>query len=933
MDRHKISGWLLSVTIIVLVLVLSVFISYFNIPAIIKFLIVVIPCSALYILASGNASGSRQNFNHKQGFSTSLAILQKIKNKEKKVTVQRVFELLKLLICKQHSFSKKSISVSTTARTRENLKIDNIGTSHIPESPQRSVVKPASPKLPILDSGRIQRSYVNQVASKAPVRERDSLWYDTSDDRPDLPEELVPSSNSSIEDLINSLEYVNNSKFRCFAAELLGQRGSTATPAISALLVACVDVDETVRRTALNSLELIDPGWPQNPEVKKAFPELTEVFKHSLCFKHSYDDDVSKVAYKLLQKIGKPAISSLANLIVEEEDKIEYQVRAIWLIKDIGPSAASAVPQIIQALSNKASRVRIAAAEALVYFNSVAKADIPITISEFIVGLGDRDIDVRKAMVACLLATKPAVPDLLPLLAAKNSNVCESVADALIQIGPHAVPILLKTVLRWYDNPKEKYQRITVATMQILRSIEIDTSVIMPRVALALLELDLDIKKEDDIKALVDCLSQCIVQQSPQPAFDEDVRDTATVNRDESGKKKLGFTIHEDMLDENVRDTITASSDSSSRCFHKQVVLEVCEILRQQIATSQDKSKIWQIYTKTLSLAKACDCDALTQIISKFDPLVGEQNISDNSLAIEQTVSSLLKQASKNLETLETAWLLAKRLNQPSLRREVQQQICLQLIQVANSNLLVTKLIESSLYPAEISPIIHSSFERYSPLPSSPWKPFLDQFNLDELPQIHQVYAVLEHYDKASQLAEAVGNYRHAAHYHHLMGLSDREIAFRMLDLAERSGDRAVIVEAHQKMAEIFLQEGSYRTALSHFQKAGNHERARYCYEKLGKSVENIPQPFQSSSSKVQQSSSQAEQIELNEHKARLLQLLYGDHEQCRRLFRYERERSPNKTEMELYKDAISRLLRDRRSHLNSGPSKSPVRKSGRIGF
>jgi tetratricopeptide (TPR) repeat protein len=933
MNRHKISGWLLSGTIIVLALVLSIFISYFNIPAIIKFLIVVIPCSALYILLSENASGSRQSFGNKQGFKFSLKIPQEMKNKEKKVTVQRVFELLKLLLCKQHSFLKKSTSVSTTARTGEHMEIGGIGTSHIPETPQRSVVKPVSPRLSIHDSDRIQRPYVNQVASKAPVRERDSSWYDTSDDRPNLPEELAPSSNSSTEDLINALEYVNNSKFRCLAAELLGQRGSTATPAISALLVACIDVDGTVRRTALNSLELIDPGWPQNPEVKKAFPKLTEMFKHSFCFKHSYDDDVSKVAYGLLQQIGKPAISALAHLILENEDKIEYQVHAIWLLKDIGPSAASAVPQLIQALNNKASRVRIAAAEALVYFNFVAKVDIPITISEFMVGLGDRDIDVRKAMVACLLATKPAVPDLLPLLATKNPNICESVADALIQIGLHAVPILLETILRWYDNPKEKYQRITTAAIKILRSIEIDTSVIMPRVALALLDLNLDIKKEDDIKALVDCLSQCIVQQSPQPIFDKNVRNTTTVNSDELGKKQLGFNIHGDMPDEDVSDTTTAHSDSSSRCFHKQVVLEVCKILRQQIATSQDKNKIWQIYTKTLSLAKACDCDALTQIISKFDPLVGEQSIKDDSLAIEQTISFLLTQASRNLETLETAWLLSKRLNQPLYRREVQQQLCLRLVQVGNSNLLVTKLIESSLRPAEISPIIHSSFERYSPLPSSPWKPFLQQFDLDDLPQIHQVYAVLEHYDRASQLAESVGNYRHAAHYHYLMGLSDREIAFRMLDLAERSGDRAATMEAYQKMAEIFLQEGSYRTALSHFQKAGNYERARYCHEKLEKSVENIPRPCQSPSSKVQQSSSQADQVELNKHKEKLLQLLYGDHEQCKRLIKYERERSPNKKEIELYKDAISRLLRDRRSHINSSPSKPPIRRRGRIGF
>jgi hypothetical protein len=121
-------------------------------------------------------------------------------------------------------------------------------------------------------------------------------------------------------------------------------------------------------------------------------------------------------------------------------------------------------------------------------------SDLQLTIPELIVGLADRDIDVRKAMVACLLVTEPTVPDLLPLLTDKNANVRESVADALIQIDP-------------------------------------DASVIVPELALALVGSNLGKKNVDDIKAMVDCLAQCIIQQHSQSLSEQDLRFTATVNK------------------------------------------------------------------------------------------------------------------------------------------------------------------------------------------------------------------------------------------------------------------------------------------------------------------------------------------------------------------------------------------------------------------
>ena len=51
---------------------------------------------------------------------------------------------------------------------------------------------------------------------------------------------------------------------------------------------------------------------------------------------------------------------------------------------------------------------------------------------------------------------------------------------------------------------------------------------------------------------------------------------------------------------------------------------------------------------------------------------------------------------------------------------------------------------------------------------------------------------------------------------------------------------------------------------------------------------------------------------ELDTKRKRLLQLVYGDEGTLKRLVEYERRRSPNKSEVALYEDAIDRLERDR---------------------
>ncbi|NEU80985.1 hypothetical protein [Nostoc sp. UIC 10630] len=249
----------------------------------------------------------------------------------------------------------------------------------------------------------------------------------------------------------------------------------------------------------------------------------------------------------------------------------------------------------------------------------------------------------------------------------------------------------------------------------------------------------------------------------------------------------------------------------------------------------QAKDKAWKTYEKALSFARQCSCEELLQVIFKFDPLFGE-SVPNSSLSIGQALSFLIETKPQTAQNLDAAWRLSQRLNNPSSIREVQQQICIQLARSGDTNTLLAKLLkrrnEETLTSAELSQILNNFLEKHSFQLTDPWKAFLEQFETAELPQIHQVYAVLNRYVEAAELAEAAKDYRSAIRY--LMCLSGKGVAFRILALSELIGDKNALTQAHQKVAESFWQENNYTEALEHFQQAGNLESASDCYQRLG---------------------------------------------------------------------------------------------------
>ncbi|MFM5960296.1 MAG: hypothetical protein ACKOQ2_24595, partial [Dolichospermum sp.] len=114
-------------------------------------------------------------------------------------------------------------------------------------------------------------------------------------------------------------------------------------------------------------------------------------------------------------------------------------------------------------------------------------------------------------------------------------------------------------------------------------------------------------------------------------------------------------------------------------------------------------------------------------------------------MLVGKALSFLLDVKPPTGQTLDAAWRLSQRLNKPLSIREVQQQICIQLASIGDTNMLLSKLqkrhTEGTLGSAELSQILSSFLERHSFQLTYPWKVFLEQFEISELPQIHQVYA------------------------------------------------------------------------------------------------------------------------------------------------------------------------------------------------
>lgn len=262
---------------------------------------------------------------------------------------------------------------------------------------------------------------------------------------------------------------------------------------------------------------------------------------------------------------------------------------------------------------------------------------------------------------------------------------------------------------------------------------------------------------------------------------------------------------------------------------------DTCKKLQQQLAIPGASATAWETYGKALTLACQCGDDELIQVIGEFDPAFGEQ-VPTSSHFIGKILSGLLERKQPTQKSLDAAWRLAHRLNDPAAIVEIQQQICLRLARMNDPNSLLGKLLklhnQRDLNSTNLSQVLTVFLVQSSFDPIAPWQAFFRQLQEAELPQIHQVYALIDRFQTAAELAQVQGDIRSALQY--LMSVPGKPAAVQALDLANQLQDKQQTAHACDRIAQSDFDEGNYADALTYFQQSGNLQRVSDCYLKLG---------------------------------------------------------------------------------------------------
>jgi molecular chaperone DnaK len=264
----------------------------------------------------------------------------------------------------------------------------------------------------------------------------------------------------------------------------------------------------------------------------------------------------------------------------------------------------------------------------------------------------------------------------------------------------------------------------------------------------------------------------------------------------------------------------------------QQRLAQLCESLNR--CSSTDQTQAWTTYLEALSVAQQVSWTELIELITQFDSRLQQHSVNSCS-EIEQAVSFLLARSPQTSQTLEAAWKLSTRFADP-ITQDTQQQICLQLAQLGDSDVLLSKLLKrrtkGTLDLEALTQVLRRFLLNHSFQPAAPWRAFFAQDSFSELPPIHQVYALLGRSEEASDLAESAHDYRSAIQY--LVPLTGEKVALRRLTLAEQLGDKTEIARSQQALAETYWQAQNYQDALKYFQSSGSLDRASDCYQRLG---------------------------------------------------------------------------------------------------
>lgn len=244
----------------------------------------------------------------------------------------------------------------------------------------------------------------------------------------------VQNGNGSLSKHIEALED-EDPTVRSDAADALGLLGESAAEGVTMLGDALGDSYEPVSLNAAYALGAI--GEP-------AVPTLIEKL-------HDEKGSTQRMAAYGLAAVGEPAVPSLCEAMDHENDEVRHQ--ATYALAQIGSSAKPAIDVLVEHANDSKVEVRRYVPEAFGAIGPSAAAAVPVLIDR----LGnDEDVQVRFESALALAQIGPASSDAIPTLkeglSDNNRYVRDNSIHALKRIGtPEAESVLMDFLLmtRW----------------------------------------------------------------------------------------------------------------------------------------------------------------------------------------------------------------------------------------------------------------------------------------------------------------------------------------------------------------------------------------------------------------------------------------------------------------------------------------------------
>jgi HEAT repeat protein len=237
-------------------------------------------------------------------------------------------------------------------------------------------------------------------------------------------------------------------KVRLATVRSLSEFGPAAKSAVPALVALLKDKDAWVRWEADQALEAM------GPEAKAAVPLLTELLKDG-------DGQVRASAAHLLFVMGSEAnavVPALSALLTDKD--VAVRGAAVFSLGKLGPTT---VPLLTESLHDREAVVRGDAARALGRIGPQAKAVVPVLVEL----IKDKDRSVRKSATLALMAIRPApVAELAGFLNSRDMFIRQAAAKSLGRMGPEAkaaIPALIAAL----DKDAESCDTVAEALKEI----------------------------------------------------------------------------------------------------------------------------------------------------------------------------------------------------------------------------------------------------------------------------------------------------------------------------------------------------------------------------------------------------------------------------------------------------------------------------------